>query len=36
MTALRSPRAPTITYFMQLTRFSNVAHESWRKYLFLK
>ena len=36
MTALRAPKAPTITYFMQLTRFSNVAHESWRKYLFLK
>ena len=31
----RRPRTPTITYFMQLTRFATVHHESWRKYLFM-
>ena len=31
----RRPRTPTITYFMQLTRFATAHHESWRKYLFM-
>ncbi|GIX07202.1 MAG: HNH endonuclease [Candidatus Poribacteria bacterium] len=31
----REPRAPTIAYYLRLTRFSKVCHESWRKYLFV-
>ena len=35
MYPLRPPKTPTITYYMRLTRFSKVFHESWKKYLFM-
>ncbi|MDA1191520.1 MAG: HNH endonuclease [Candidatus Poribacteria bacterium] len=35
MMPMREPKAPSITYYMRLTRFTKVYHESWRKYLFM-
>jgi 5-methylcytosine-specific restriction endonuclease McrA len=32
---IKRPKAPTITYYIHLTRFSTTYHESWRKYLFV-
>lgn len=30
----KNPKTPTIAYYLHLTRFSTMYHESWRKYLY--
>jgi len=35
MFPLRTPKTPTIAYYLHLTRFSSMYHESWRKYLYM-
>lgn len=34
MFPIRAPKTPTIAYYLHLTRFSTMYHESWRKYLY--
>jgi len=34
MFPLKNPKTPTIAYYLHLTRFSTMYHESWRKYLY--
>lgn len=34
MFPIKPPKTPTIAYYLHLTRFSTMYHESWRKYLY--